>query len=132
MALNTDIIKFLPGILGLVGAILMIPGSFIAGDIAYEAIKDYAPGFTQEFYEPEQQNDDVRSLWIMIGFIAVGIGIASSIFTYWFPHGFGKALILDAVIVTFITVAYNPVTLFALIFLLAGGVLGMVIAPKSE
>ncbi|MBN1799462.1 MAG: hypothetical protein JW822_12885 [Spirochaetales bacterium] len=132
MAPKIDIIKLLPVILGLAGAILMIPGSFVAGNVAYEQIKNYAPGFTAEFYSPEQQNDDIRNLWITVGFVTVVIGLASAILSLWFPHGFGKALILNAVIVAFITVAFNPITLIAIIFLVAGGIVGMVNAPRRE
>jgi hypothetical protein len=132
MELKIDIIKLLPLILGLIGSILMIPGSFVAGDVAYKQIEDYAPVFTEEFYSPEQQNADVRNLWITMGFLTVAIGIASSIFSLWMPHGFGKALILDAVIAAFVSVAFNPITLIAVIFLVAGGTIGMITAPKRE
>jgi hypothetical protein len=132
MVSKLGIINLLPLVLGVVGAVMMIPGSFVAADVAYEEIKDYNQVFGTPFYTNEELNARVYNLWITIGFITVGLGLASSILTVWFPHGFGKALILVAVIVGFVTVAFNIVCLLAVIFFLSGGILGMVTAPKRE
>ncbi|MBN1797651.1 MAG: hypothetical protein JW822_03680 [Spirochaetales bacterium] len=132
MELKLNIIVLLPLILGVVGAVMMIPGSFVAADVAYEEIKDYAQTFGIAFYTNEELNERVRSLWVTIGFITVGLGLVSSAMTVWFPHGFGKALILVAVIAGFVTVAFNIICLIAVILFLAGGIIGMIIAPKKE
>ena len=67
-----------------------------------------------------------------MGLLTVVIGIASAVLSLWFPHGFGKALILDAVITAFVAVAFNIFALFAIIFFVGGGITGMVTAPKKE
>ena len=132
MAVKVNIIALLPLILGMVGVVLMIPGSFVAADVAYEEIKDYNQVFGTPFYTQEELNARVYNLWITIGFIAVGLGLVSSAMTIWFPHGFGKALILVATIAGFVTVAFNIVCLLAVIFFLTGGILGMITAPKKS
>jgi hypothetical protein len=81
MALKINLIALIPIACGVLGFILMIPGSIISGDTAYQTIKDYAPLFTAEFYSPEQQNGDVRNLWITIGIVAAIVGLGASILT---------------------------------------------------
>jgi hypothetical protein len=132
MTVKLRVITFLPLILGVVGAVLMIPGSFIAADVAYEEIKDYEQTFGTAFYTNEEINQRVHALWITIGFIAVGLGFVSSTMTVWFPHGFGKALLLVATIAAFVTVAFNTLCFLSFIFFLAGGIISMITAPKRE
>jgi hypothetical protein len=132
MAIKFIFITFLPLILGVVGAILMIPGSFIAADVAYEDIKNYDQVFGTPFYTQEELNARVYNLWVTIGFITVGLGFISSVFTIWFPHGFGKALIFVAAIAGFVTVAFNIICLLAVLFFLSGGTIGMITAPKQD
>jgi len=64
--------------------------------------------------------------------MAAGIGIISAVLAFWFPHGFGKAMILAGVIGAFVCIAFNLLCLSAVLFLLAGGILGMIASPEME
>jgi hypothetical protein len=132
MAMKITMVALIPIICGALGFILMIPGSIISGNVAYEAIKDYAPLFTAEFYSPEQQNDDVRNLWVTIGIVAAVMGLGSSILTLWFPLGFGKGLILCAIVAVFVCIAFNVLVLASVILFAAGGIFAMVALKKTE
>jgi hypothetical protein len=132
MTMKISMVALIPIICGALGFILMIPGSIMSGNVAYETIKDYAPLFTAEFYSPEQQNDDVRNLWVTIGVAAAVVGLLSSVLTIWFPLGFGKGLILCAIVAAFVCIAFNVLVLASVILFAAGGVFAMVALKKNE
>ncbi len=132
MALKLNILILVPIICGVLGGIIMIPGSIISSNTAYERIKDYAPGFTAEFYSPEQQNDDVRNLWVTIGIVAAIIGIISAVLTLWFPSGFGKSLILCSLVSAFVMIAFNVLVLVGVILFAFGGAYAMLVIKKNE